>query len=49
MLIKSVLDKKPIWGENCFFADNATLIGNVVIGDYTSCIYMDLLTKIVQS
>ena len=36
MLIKSVLDKKPIWGESCFFADNATLIGDVVIGDYTS-------------
>ena len=36
MLIKSVLDKKPIWGKNCFFADNATLIGDVVIGDYTS-------------
>ena len=36
MLIKSVLDKKPIWGKNCFFADNATLIGDVVIGDYSS-------------
>ena len=36
MLIKSVLGKKPIWGENCFLADNATLIGDVVIGDYSS-------------
>jgi len=36
MLIKSVLDKKPIWGKNCFLADNATLIGDVVIGDYSS-------------
>ena len=36
MLIKSVLGKKPMWGKNCFLADNATLIGDVVIGDYSS-------------
>ena len=36
MLIKSVLGKKPIWGKNCFFADNATVIGDVVIGDFCS-------------
>ena len=36
MLIKSVLGKKPIWGKECFFADNATVIGDVVIGDYCS-------------
>ena len=36
MLIKSVLGKKPIWGNNCFLADNATLIGDVVIGEYSS-------------
>tara|TARA_B100000963_G_C22576325_1_gene648617 strand:+ start:544 stop:1053 length:510 start_codon:yes stop_codon:yes gene_type:complete len=36
MLIKSVLGKKPIWGKNCFLADNATLIGDVVIGDFCS-------------
>ena len=36
MLIKSILGKKPIWGKNCFFADNATIIGDVVIGDFCS-------------
>ena len=36
MLIKSVLGKKPIWGKDCFFADNAAVIGDVVIGDYCS-------------
>ena len=36
MLIKSVLGKKPMWGKNCFLADNVTLIGDVVIGDYSS-------------
>ena len=36
MLVKSILGKKPIWGNNCFFADNATVIGDVVIGDFCS-------------
>ena len=36
MLIKSVLGKKPLWGKDCFFAENATVIGDIVIGDYCS-------------
>ena len=36
MLIKSVLGKKPLWGKDCFIADNATLIGDIVIGDHCS-------------
>ena len=36
MLVKSILGKKPIWGKNCFFADIATVIGDVVIGDFCS-------------
>ena len=36
MLIKSVLGKKPLWGKDCFFADNATLIGDIVLGDFCS-------------
>ena len=32
-LIRSVNGVKPKWGENCFIADNATLTGDVVIGD----------------
>ena len=36
MLIKSILDKSPLWGKDCFFADNATIIGDVVIGDFCS-------------
>jgi carbonic anhydrase/acetyltransferase-like protein (isoleucine patch superfamily) len=30
------LDHTPSYGENCFFADNATLIGDVVMGDSCS-------------
>ena len=36
MLIKTILNHTPTYGANCFFADNATLIGDVVIGDYCS-------------
>jgi carbonic anhydrase/acetyltransferase-like protein (isoleucine patch superfamily) len=33
-LIKTLLGKTPKIGENCFLADNATLIGEVELGDY---------------
>ncbi len=32
-LIKSVKGIAPKWGENCFIADNATLTGDVIIGN----------------
>lgn len=32
-LIKSVKGIKPKWGENCFIADNATLTGDVILGN----------------
>jgi len=32
MLIKTVLGKTPQYGADCFIADNATLIGDVVMG-----------------
>jgi carbonic anhydrase/acetyltransferase-like protein (isoleucine patch superfamily) len=28
-----VEDKTPTWGEGCFIAPNATIVGNVVMGD----------------
>jgi carbonic anhydrase/acetyltransferase-like protein (isoleucine patch superfamily) len=31
-LIKKVRGKSPRWGEKCFFAENATLVGDVVLG-----------------
>jgi carbonic anhydrase/acetyltransferase-like protein (isoleucine patch superfamily) len=36
MLIKKVKGKKPVWGENCFFAENATLTGDVTMGNNCS-------------
>jgi gamma-carbonic anhydrase len=35
-LIKSVIDKYPVFGKNCFLADNATIVGDVVMGDECS-------------
>ena len=32
MLIKTVLGKTPEYGADCFIADNATLIGDVILG-----------------
>jgi len=32
-LIKSVRGFTPQFGKNCFFADNATIIGDVIMGD----------------
>ncbi|MEP2771790.1 MAG: gamma carbonic anhydrase family protein [Fulvivirga sp.] len=32
-LIKTIKNKKPVFGENCFFAENSTLVGEVIMGD----------------
>ena len=32
-LIRSVNGKKPVFGRNCFIADNATIVGEVEMGD----------------
>ncbi len=32
-LIKSVRGKHPVFGENCWFADNATVVGDVEMGE----------------
>jgi len=35
-LILPVKDKSPSWGSDCFIAENATIVGDVVIGDNCS-------------
>ena len=32
-LIRSVQGKKPQFGNNCWFAENATIVGEVIMGD----------------
>jgi len=36
MLVKSVRGFMPVYGKSCFFAENATLIGDVQMGDECS-------------
>ncbi|RYZ98763.1 MAG: gamma carbonic anhydrase family protein [Sphingobacteriaceae bacterium] len=35
-LILPVKDKSPAWGKECYIADNATIVGDVVMGDNCS-------------
>ena len=35
-LILPVKDKSPVFGKNCFIAENATIVGDVVAGDECS-------------
>src|SRR5215216_4669112 len=35
-LILPVEDKFPQWGENCFIAPNATIVGDVIMGNECS-------------
>lgn len=35
-VILPVKDKSPSWGEDCFIAENATIVGDVVMGDKCS-------------
>ena len=35
-LILPVKDKSPVWGADCYIAENATIVGDVVMGDNCS-------------
>jgi carbonic anhydrase/acetyltransferase-like protein (isoleucine patch superfamily) len=32
-IIKEVRGKKPVYGKDCWFAENATIVGEVIMGD----------------
>ena len=49
MLLKEVLGFKPIYGNNCYFAENATLIGDLVIGDNCSVWFQVVIRADVNS
>jgi carbonic anhydrase/acetyltransferase-like protein (isoleucine patch superfamily) len=48
-LIKSVRGFEPQYGKNCFFADNATIIGDVIMGDGCSIWFNTVLRGDVNS
>ncbi len=48
-LIKSVRGFTPKYGKNCYFADNATIIGDVVLGDGCSVWFNTVIRGDVNS
>jgi len=48
-LIKSLNGVLPVWGENCFIAENASIIGDVVIGNNCSVWFNVVLRGDVNS
>lgn len=49
MLVKKVNGKQPSYGEGCFFAENATLTGDVVLGDHCTVWYNAVIRGDVNS
>ena len=49
MLIKSVRGYKPSFGKDCYFAENCTIIGDVIIGDQASVWFQAVIRGDVNS
>lgn len=48
-LIKPVRDHSPIWGNNVYIAENATIIGDVIMGDNCSVWFQAVIRGDVNS
>lgn len=48
-LIKSLRGITPQWGENCYLAENATIVGDVVMGDECSVWFQAVVRGDVNS
>jgi len=48
-LIKAVNDLSPVFGQNCYLADNATIVGDVVMGDDCSVWFQAVVRGDVNS
>ena len=49
MLIKTVRSFTPQWGSDCFVAENATLIGDLIMGDQCSVWYQAVIRADVNA
>ncbi len=49
MFIKTIRDFTPQWGSDCFIAENATLIGDLVMGNQCSVWYQAVIRGDVNS
>jgi carbonic anhydrase/acetyltransferase-like protein (isoleucine patch superfamily) len=48
-IIRSVRGFDPVYGKDCFFAENAVIIGDVIMGDKCSIWYSAVLRGDVNS
>ncbi len=48
-LIKGVRGHTPTWGADCYFAENATIVGDVILGDRCSVWFNSTLRGDVNS
>ncbi|MCF8295413.1 MAG: gamma carbonic anhydrase family protein [Bacteroidales bacterium] len=48
-IVKTLLGKTPVFGKDCFLADNATVIGDVICGDNCSIWFGAVLRGDVHS
>ncbi|MBF0299827.1 MAG: gamma carbonic anhydrase family protein [Oligoflexia bacterium] len=48
-LIKSVRGIHPKWGNNCYFSENATILGDVILGDNCSVWFNTVIRGDVHS
>jgi len=48
-LIRSIKGKKPVFGNNCWFAENATIVGEVTTGDDCSVWFSAVIRGDVNS
>lgn len=48
-LIKALNDKTPQFGNNCFLAENATIIGDVIMGDDCSIWFNAVVRVVIQN
>ena len=49
MIIKTIKGISPKFGKNCFFAENVTVIGDVIMGDEVSVWYQSVVRGDVNS
>ena len=49
MIVKTILGKTPTWGNDCFIAENATLIGDLSMGNNCSIWYQAVIRGDVNS
>ena len=48
-LIRPCRDKEPTWGDDCWFAENSTIVGDVEMGDHCSVWFSAVIRGDVNS